>query len=137
MSNSGLYLGFDAGEKRLGVAVGERITGSARALDVIRCKAGVPDWAMVNAHLSEWQPDAVIVGIPRQADGSASHSTRIAERFAGELGRRTGLSVYRIDEHLSSRAASESLRERGARTDVLDAEAARIILETWLSEQPS
>lgn len=137
MSGTGLYLGFDAGEKRLGVAVGERVTAAARALDVIRCKAGEPDWAMVNAHLSEWQPDAVIVGIPRQADGSASHSTRIAEHFAGELARRSGLSVHRIDEYLSSHAAAESLRERGQATDVLDAEAARIILETWLSEQSS
>ena len=73
----------------------------------------------------------------RQADGSASHSTRIAERFAGELARRSGLSVHRIDEHLSSHAAAESLRDRGQATDVLDAEAARIILETWLSEQSS
>ncbi len=137
MNRTGLYLGFDAGEKRLGVAVGERITATARALDVIRCKDGVPDWAMVNAHLSEWQPDAVIVGIPRHADGSASHSTQIAERFAGELARRTGLSVYRIDEHLSSHAAAEALRDRNQSTDVLDAEAARIILETWLSEQSS
>ncbi len=137
MNTSGLYLGFDAGEKRLGVAVGERVTATARALDVIRCKAGEPDWAMVNAYLSEWQPDALIVGIPRHADGSASRSTIIAERFAGEIARRTGLSVYRIDEHLSSHAAAESLRERGQQTDVLDAEAARIILETWLSEQSS
>mgnify|MGYP000698025641 CR=1 FL=1 len=135
MSGNGTYLGLDAGEKRLGVAVGERITGHARALEVIRCRNGTPDWERLGALIGDWQPAALVVGIPRHADGSASDSTRLAERFAGELARRSGLSVHRIDERLSSRAAAESLRERGASTDVLDAEAARIILETWLGEQ--
>jgi len=135
MSADGTYLGFDAGEKRLGVAVGQTVTGRARALMVIPCRAGVPDWARVDALVDEWRPVGLVVGMPRHADGSASASTRLAERFAGELARRSGLGVYRIDEHLSSHAAAESLRERGATADVLDAEAARIILETWFGEQ--
>ncbi len=135
MSGHGTYLGFDVGEKRLGVAVGETLTGHARALEVIRCRQGVPDWARVGALLGDWQPTALVVGMPRHSDGTASHSTRLAERFAGELARRSGTAVHRIDEHLSSHAAADSLRERGARTDVLDAEAARIILETWFGEQ--
>jgi putative Holliday junction resolvase len=135
MSADGTYLGFDAGEKRLGVAVGQTVTGQARALTVVACRAGVPDWASIDALIDEWRPVGLVVGMPRHADGSASHSTRVAERLAGELGRRSGMSVHRIDEHLSSRAAAESLRERGATADVLDAEAARIILETWFAEQ--
>ncbi len=135
MNHPATYLGFDAGEKRLGVAVGQSITGLARALEVLACRAGRPDWSAVQALVDDWQPAALIVGIPRHADGSASGSTRVAERFAGELSRRTGISVHRIDEHLSSHAAETALRERGARAGVIDAEAARIILETWMSEQ--
>ncbi len=131
------YLGFDAGEKRLGIAVGQRITSTARALDVLRCQAGLPDWPALEALVADWQPRACIVGIPRHADGSASHSTQLAERFAGELARRTGVSVHRIDERLSSQAARAALHERGQHQQVIDAEAARIILETWLSERLS
>lgn len=132
---SDTYLGFDAGAKRLGIAVGEAITGHARALSVLDCDQGIPDWPALESLIREWRPRALIVGIPRHADGSASHSTRLAERFAGELARRTGCSVHRIDEHLSSHEARSELRGRGQPTKVIDAEAARIILETWLSEQ--
>ena len=133
--SGGTYLGFDAGGKRLGIATGEAITGNARALEVLDCHQGMPDWPRLESLIREWRPAALIVGIPRHADGSASHSTRLAERFAGELARRTGCSVHRIDEHLSSHEARNDLRERGRPAKVIDAEAARIILETWLSEQ--
>lgn len=130
----GTYLGFDAGARRLGVAVGETVTGRARALQALPCRDGEPDWAALDALLAEWQPAGLVVGIPRHADGSASHSTRLAERFAGRLGTRSGLSVHRIDERLSSHEAAAALRARGHRRGPLDAEAARVILETWLSE---
>ncbi len=135
MTIAGTCLGFDAGEKRLGVAVGQTVTGTARALDVLSCRSGQPDWSRLESIINEWRPSALVVGIPRHADGRPSHSTRLAEAFAGNLARRTGLSVHRIDEHLSSRVAESALRERGAETKVLDAESARIILETWLSER--
>ena len=135
MRAHGTCLGFDPGARRLGVASGETVTGRARALDVLTCRAGEPDWAALRALIAEWRPVALVVGIPRHADGSASTSTRLAERFAGELARRNAISVHRIDEHLSSHAAAAALRERGEGTEVIDAEAARIILETWLSEQ--
>ncbi|PWG61985.1 Holliday junction resolvase RuvX [Sediminicurvatus halobius] len=130
----GTYLGFDPGERRLGAAVGETLTGHARALRTLRCRAGEPDWDELDALLAEWQPAGAVVGIPRHADGSASHSTRLAERFAGRLGSRSGLPVHRIDERLSSREAAAALQARGRRSAALDAEAARVILETWLSE---
>lgn len=134
-SASATYLGFDAGQRRLGVAVGETITGHARALTVLSCQHGQPDWTAVDELIHAWKPHALIVGMPYHDDGSASDSTRLAERFAGELARRSGCSVHRIDERLSSHAAAQALEARGERTDVLDAEAARIILETWISER--
>lgn len=136
MPSNGTYLGFDPGLRRLGVAVGESITRHARGLDVLRCQAGDPDWNVLTDLVEQWNPRALIVGVPCHADGSASESTRIAQRFAGRLAEHTRRSVHCIDERLSSHAAAEALRERGAQSDVLDAEAARIILETWLSEQP-
>lgn len=135
MPSNGTYLGFDPGLRRLGVAVGESVTGHARALDVLCCKAGNPDWAELMRLVDEWNPQALIVGVPKHADGSASQSTRIAQQFAGRLAEKARRSVHCIDERLSSHAAAEALRERGHQTNVLDAEAARIILETWLSEQ--
>lgn len=130
----GTYLGFDPGARRLGVAVGGTLTGRARALRVLPCRDGEPDWAALDALIAEWQPAGLVVGVPYHADGSASHSTRLAERFAGRLGSRSGLSVQRVDERLSSREAAAALRARGTRQESLDAEAARVILETWLSE---
>ncbi|MDN5869517.1 MAG: Holliday junction resolvase RuvX [Nitrococcus sp.] len=136
-----IYLGFDYGWRRLGIAVGGRLTGSAQPVTTLPCRQGQPDWGALLALIETWQPAALVVGIPYHADGSASTTTLQATAFARNLEQRCGLCVHQVDERLSSHEARRRLHAAGqmargtagkARVDRL---AAQIILETWLSEQ--
>lgn len=136
-SATATYLGFDYGSQRLGVAVGQSLTRSARPLITLACRAGQPDWAQVERLLGEWKPAALVVGVPRHEDGSASDSSEAAERFARRLAGRFGLPVHTVDERLSSHAAEQALGARARRDKAsIDSLAAAVILETWLAEQP-
>lgn len=127
------YLAFDYGDKRIGVAVGDDLTASARPLAVI-----ARDWPAVDRLLSEWAPTALVVGLPLDDSGSEQPTTARARRFARALEQRSGLAVYTCDERYSSLEAD--LRMRGQRpgrrkTSSNDATAASIILEQWLTTQ--
>lgn len=126
-------LGFDFGTRRIGVAVGQRVTGTASALTSLAARDGQPDWTEVARLIDTWRPDALVVGLPLALDGGHSEVTRAAERFARRLHGRFHLPVHLHDERLSSHAA-EHWGETGARQD-LDAQAARIILQDWLDAQ--
>lgn len=127
-------LGFDHGEKRIGVAVGQQITGTASALTTLSARHGQPDWAEVQALIDQWQPDAFVVGQPLQLDGSKSFSTEAAERFARRLEGRYHLPVHLVDERLTSFEAEALLQQRGGKADkaATDSVAAQIILQHWL-----
>lgn len=124
-------LGFDFGLQRIGVAVGQVITRTATALSTIRTRDGQPDWESISKVIQTWQPDALILGLPRLADGGISDFTQQVRRFARQLEGRYHLPVHTIDEHLSSRTASD-LQAHEAGTKGSDAVAARIILQDWL-----
>ena len=134
------YLGFDFGWRRLGIAVGESVTGSARPIATLRCRQGQPDWGALLDLIAAWHPTALVVGIPRHADGSASKSTLQALAFTQRLRQSCGLPVHQVDERLSSHEARARLQATGQRnrasTDkaLVDRLAAQVILETWLSE---
>ncbi|RFA39513.1 Holliday junction resolvase RuvX [Alkalilimnicola ehrlichii] len=137
----GLYLGFDFGLRRTGVAVGEATTGTARALTTLSCRDGNPDWEEVGRLIAQWQPHGLVVGIPRHADGSLPTAGEAACRFSRRLEGRFRLPTYTVDEHLSSHEAARELGERGLsgqrmrrQKAKIDATAARIILETWFLE---
>lgn len=144
MVDAGTYLGFDFGMRRIGVAVGESITGSARPLTTLPAQDGQPDWTRLEALLQEWQPVALVVGLPRRLDGSDTDIGARAARFSRRLNGRFNLPVHTIDEQLSSHAAEQALAERGrggsrlarraGKADV-DRLAAAIILETWFAER--
>jgi putative Holliday junction resolvase len=135
-------LAFDFGHKRIGVAVGEAITGTASPLPTLEC-AQTLDWNRIERLLREWRPQELVVGLPVNEDGSDQAITALARRFATELGTRSGLPVHLADERYSSRAADDALREarasgrmtRRVRKGDRDGEAARVILEQWLSER--
>ena len=134
------YLAFDFGLRRIGVAVGESITGGARPLETLRCpNRGQVDWRRITQLLEQWKPDALVVGRPLQADGTESDFTLATDRFSRRLEGRFGLPVHRVDEGLSSMEARERMREMpsGARQDreTVDRMAAKIILETWLADK--
>lgn len=126
-------LGFDFGERRIGVAVGQRVTGTASPLAVLdNPKRGKPDWAAIEKLLREWSPEALVVGIPLRDDGSEYPVTPLARKFMRQLHGRFGLPVRGVDERLSSAEAGTRLGNdhRGP----VDHMAAAVILETWLQQ---
>lgn len=121
---------FDYGKKRIGTAVGQTITTTATALEIINTINNKPDWDSITRLINEWSPDQLIVGMPFQLDGSRQEMTDVAERFSRQLEGRYNIPVEMIEEQLSSYEARRELKS----TYNLDAVAARLILETWLSE---
>ena len=133
-----LLLGFDYGSKQIGVAVGQVITGQARELCVLKAQNGVPDWHKVEALMREWQPDALVVGLPLNMDGSPSDMSTRAEKFSRQLHGRFHLPVHTHDERLTTYAAKGEQIARGQRSNSyrdnpVDALAAALLLEGWLS----
>lgn len=133
-------LGFDVGSKMIGVAVGNRITQSARALATITMREGQPDWPALDRLHREWLPQALVVGLPLTLDGAEQPASKLARRFADALKQRYGTAPVLVDERHSSHEAAE--RFAGARAAGLrrrrdgaqiDAEAAAVILERWLA----
>ncbi len=124
------YLAFDFGTARVGVAAGNSLTRSARPLRSIQA-VGDARFAAIAALLAEWQPDALVVGVPWHPDGAAHDNTRRAQRFARQLHGRFQLPVHEVDERYTTTEAIAG----GARD--LDAASAAIILEQFLQQPPS
>lgn len=137
-------LGFDYGHKKIGVAVGQTVTGTATALETLIFDSKRGPWDRVSALIQTWQPDALIVGNPLTLDGQAQPASEAAQTFAGELERRFGKPVLMVDERLTTREARrqfQALRSQGTakRQDAaqIDAIAARLIVESWLLQYQS
>ncbi len=126
-------LGFDFGRQRIGIAVGQMITRTATALCTLDSRNEKPDWEAISELIDNWQPDALIVGLPLHADGSDSEISKAARKFARQLEGRYRLPVHTMDERLSSHAATElQEQDKTAGNKGLDAIAASIILQDWL-----
>lgn len=131
-----IVLAFDFGTRRIGVAVGEMMLGSARPLTTISAEANDARFAAIGKLVEEWRPAALVVGLPLSLDGEASDMTERCKRFARQLEGRYRLPVALLDERLTSVAAEEQLRQRGLgwqrRKETLDAEAAAVLLQAYL-----
>lgn len=131
----GTVLAFDFGEKRIGVATGETLLGSAHPLTVIHAKSNDDRFAVIGKLIAEWQPEHLVVGLPTHADGTPHEMTRLATKFGERLVRRFNLPVSYADERLTSLDAEARLRETGRNSKsakpLLDAVAAQLILQTW------
>lgn len=126
-------LGFDYGLKRIGVAVGQTLTASATALKVIpTVKRGQPDWDVVAELIREWQPNALVVGIPYNMDGSEHDLTKAARKFERELIARFKLPVHEVDERLTTVEAHEGRGKAAGKN--LDHHAAAVIVTDWLRQ---
>ncbi|MEO7742278.1 MAG: Holliday junction resolvase RuvX [Usitatibacter sp.] len=135
----GTVIGFDFGERRIGVAVGETSTGIASPLGAIDEPANEPRFRAIAELVREWQPAGFVVGRPRHDDGSEHTVAKLAEKFARRLEARFALPVAFIDETLTSAAAAQNLRgtrTRASRPSDLDAMAATLILQSFLDEMP-
>jgi putative Holliday junction resolvase len=121
------YLSFDFGTRRVGVAVGNTMLGHAQALQTVAAE-GDARFAALKALVTEWQPDALVVGVPFHPDGAAHDNTQRARRFARQLHGRFGLPVHEVDERYTT---TEALACGAADAD---AAAAAIILEQFLRQ---
>lgn len=119
------FLALDLGLKRTGVAVGNRLLRSATPQTTIRAE-GDARFAHVAARLAEWQPQALVIGVPYHPDGASHENTARALKFARQLRGRFGLPVFEVDERYSTTEALAG----GARD--ADAASACIILEQFL-----
>jgi putative Holliday junction resolvase len=118
-----VVVGFDFGTQRIGVAIGNTLTVSARPLAVIAAE-GDARWHRIGALVDAWRPARLVVGIPRHPDGAPHEMTARCERFARQLEGRLRLPVARVDERYSSAVVQ----------DGRDDEAAAVILGQWLRE---
>ncbi|MEW7976320.1 MAG: Holliday junction resolvase RuvX [Candidatus Sedimenticola endophacoides] len=130
----GTLLGFDYGPAKIGVAVGQTLTASATPLTTLRAVRQQPDWEGIGALIAEWRPDALVVGLPYNMDDSEAEIAPRARRFSRQLQGRFHLPMHLADERLTSREARHRLGRPPKRIEELDALAAKLILETWLSE---
>ena len=119
------FLALDFGLKRTGVAVGNRLLRQAQPQPTIRAE-GDARFERIAERLKEWQPDALVVGVPFHPDGAPHENTARAQKFARQLRGRFGLPVYEVDERYST---TEALAAGAADAD---AGAACVILEQFL-----
>lgn len=148
-SKTRTFLAFDYGLKRIGVAVGQELTGTATALATIRATDGKPDWDAITRLIEQWKPDELIVGLPVNMDGTFHDLSYKAQRFGNQLHGRYNLRAHFIDERLSSLEAEQQLknqqqvaakkaaRKKGKKGQTADIDkiAAKVILESWLNQQ--
>ncbi len=119
------FLAFDFGLKRTGVASGNRLLATATPQPTIKAE-GDARFVQVEARIKEWQPDALVIGVPYHPDGAPHENTRRAQKFARQLRGRFNLQVFEVDERYSTTEALSS----GARD--ADAASACIILGQFL-----
>ncbi len=133
-------LGFDFGEKRIGVASGQSITCSANPITTLNAINNKPDWSAIESLITEWKPDALIVGLPFYLDGSESEMTKRAAKFSRQLEGRFHLPIYTHNEALSSFEAEQFLQDKfqGKKKQHnkqdIDKLAAAIIVQSWLEQ---
>jgi putative Holliday junction resolvase len=135
-----IILAFDYGTRRIGIASGDTLTRTARALTTLQTSPDIP-WLGIDRLVEEYRPAQFVVGVPYNMDDSPTLLTEASRAFANELQSRYALPVALVDERLSSREASEQIRDarsrglkrkRATRADV-DMVAAKVLLEQWLT----
>ncbi len=133
-------MAFDFGTQRIGIAIGQRLTGSAEPLRPLKARDGVPDWDALSRIIDEWQPDAFVTGLPLNMDGSPSDMSQRAAKFARRLEGRFHRPSYCHDERLTSYEAKGIVMQEHGHQNFgdysVDGLAACLILESWMSEHP-
>lgn len=133
-----VLMSFDFGKKRIGVAIGQTVTQTARPLTTLNARDGAPEWHTVTALMKKWQPDALVVGIPLNMDGTEQPLSQAAREFANTLKDQYNLPVFEMDERLTTKDAREQLFTEGGYKALQDGQvdqvAAQLILQNWFAE---
>ena len=134
-------LAFDFGHRRIGIAVGQQVTGSANPLGIVSNSDDGPNWREISKLIDEWQPARLIVGMPANADGSRADIADPVDQFVTDLGR-FERPVNTVDERYTSLEAEEMLKSERAmglrgriRKEMIDSAAAVLIAERWLRNE--
>jgi putative Holliday junction resolvase len=130
-------LGFDFGTKRIGIAIGQEVTGTVNPLTTVTAIKQKPDWESISKIITEWQPDLLVVGLPLHMDGTEQEMTQAARRFSNQLNGRYQIPIALMDERLSSNEAESILNEQSGFHDKaqIDMMSAQLILQSWMSQQ--
>lgn len=136
MANN-VFVSFDFGLKRIGVAVGQKVTLSATPLNLIRSQQGKPNWQEIEKVINQWQPDELIVGLPLKTDESELSVTNRAKKFSNQLKERFKRPVHLVDERYTTVEARQLLFDEGGykalSQALVDSYAAKLMLEQWLN----
>lgn len=131
-------MAFDFGTRRIGVAFGQQLLGTARPVTMLSARDGIPEWNQVAALMVEWRPDQLVVGLPLNMDGSENEMCARARKFGKRLHGRFHLPVAMVDERLTSFEAKGEVLAAGGQRDFgrhgVDDLAAVLILETWFHQ---
>ena len=134
------YLAFDYGTHVIGVAVGRNPPGRAEGAGTVAGRTKGPDWPAIERLLAAWEPDALIVGLPLNMDGTDNEMTVAARRFSRRLDGRYHLPVYLVDERLTTASARDRVVATGVprrrRKAALDTLAAITILQAYFDDLP-
>jgi putative Holliday junction resolvase len=123
-----IVFGFDFGIKRIGIAMGNTLTGQAQPLDVIKAIDNATRFKLIGDLIEHWRPARLVVGEPRQPAGAEHDMTLRARRFANQLNGRFNLPVELVDERYSSAVIPAK------RGEIIDAKAAAIILQQYFDD---
>ncbi len=135
MPTTEVILGFDVGSKRIGIAVGQSITQSANPIAVLSTGDAIP-WKHIDKLVNQWRPTTFVVGLPIQADQQLGNIGKRAQKFAQLLEERYIKPTHLIDEHLSTKSAISVQKDATMKAKLgIDAFAAKLIIETWLTQQ--
>ena len=130
---------FDFGTRRIGLAVGNSITGSSQALAAINADNDDARFAAIAIQIQEWAPDQLVVGLPCHPDGAEHAMTAKARRFGNQLQGRFGLPVAWVDERYTSAVLENTpkfqQKQSSKHAISLDSESARLILEQYFRER--
>ncbi len=137
--NFSQVLGFDFGKKRIGIASGQTITHTATPQTTLHAVNGNPDWHAITEQIQQWQPQALIVGMPYHLDGQKNTMTQAVEDFCFALKKRYKLPIVLIDERYSSAQAETQLKKnikinQHNRLEI-DKMAAAVIVQRWLENE--
>jgi len=123
-----IVFGFDFGIKRIGIAMGNTLTGQAQPLAVVKAIDNAARFAAIGALIAAWRPARLIIGEPFHPDGAEHEMTLRCRRFANQLHGRFGLPVQLVDERYSSAVIAAK------RGDIIDDKAAAIILQQYFDD---
>jgi len=149
---SSTFLAFDYSQNKIGIAVGQRLTGTASSLTTVICHHKKVDWNAIDQLLEQWHPVALIIGLPLTMTGEEQETTESVKIFGNQLNERYNLPIHYMDERLTSREASSLLGYEGITSPRrqskpgkkvkkhkqyghdIDQLAAQLILQSWLNE---